>query len=243
MCPVADSNVFYRAEIEQKINSNFNFWYDACDRRVIVEKKGEWMFLRTLFLFGICLASNHVSGMEEVIELKEITDKRIRSLDAAQVFVSLSAQAEERGDYSFSSRLIAQVIKQKGLGSALMPDNEEVAFIKTLKKENPVGHSQLVKDVFQLLQAGEKLSELQQIRHRRVQAFDVAIQGKEKELRNLEKESARFDTYVNNNDKFFKNGGCCLMVVGVAEVLLLVITGILSGVSSDHRNPSCWSSQ
>ena len=74
------------------------------------------MFLRMLFLFGMCLASTHVSGME-VVELEEITDKRIRSLDAAQVLVSFNTQAEKRKDYSFSSRLIAQVVKQKGLGA------------------------------------------------------------------------------------------------------------------------------
>ena len=55
MCPVADSNVFYRAEIEQKINSNFNFWYDACDRRIIVKKGRMHVFTYVIFvrdLFG-----------------------------------------------------------------------------------------------------------------------------------------------------------------------------------------------
>jgi hypothetical protein len=201
------------------------------------------MFLRTLFLFGICLASNRVSGMEEVIEIEKIKDTRIRSLDAAQVLVSVHAQAEERGDYSFSSRLIAQVIKQKGLGSALMPNDEEVAIIKTFKKESSIRYSQLVKDVCQLLQAGEELSDLDQIRHRRVWAFDAEIQGKEKELCNLAMESARFDTYVNNNDKFFKNYGLCLTVAaGTLEVALLLITGLLT-LPPMYGDPSCWSSQ
>jgi len=198
------------------------------------------MFLRTLFLFVICLASSHASGME-VVELEEITDKRIRSLDAAQVFVSFHTQAEERKDYSLSSRLIAQVVKQKELGSALMPDDEEVAIIKTFKKENPIGYSRLVKDVFQLLQTGEKPSELQQIRHRRVQALDAAIQSKQEELRSLEKESARFDTCVNNNDKFFKDCGPCLVIVGVLEGMVLLLTGIFSGVRGGYYSPSCWS--
>jgi len=124
-----------------------------------------------------------------------------------------------------------------------MPDDEEVAIIKTFKKESPVEYRQLVKDVFQLLQAGEKLSELQQIRHRRVQALDEAILGKKKELLRLEEQTPRFDRYVNNNNKFFQNGGFLLVtVVGMLEVMTLLMTGIFTDPGTRY-DPSCWESQ
>lgn len=177
----------------------------------------------------------------EVVELEEIKDKRIRSLDTAQVLASVYTQ-EERENYSLSSQVIAQVIKQKGLGSKLMPDEGEVAIIKTLKKDDSVAYGQLVKDVFRLLQTGEELSELQQIRHRRVRALDKALQDKQKELFSLEEKEVQFDRCLNCSRNFRLGlGGTLLILLFGVEVVVLIITGVFS--ISSGGVPPCWSSE
>jgi hypothetical protein len=217
-------------------------------------KKGTKMFLQILFL--LCLFPLHTFCMEEgnsrsntsssysssetsekdssteLIEIKIDKNKRIKTLDAANVVASY--KSTEWPNYTIKSSIIAEVIKKRLLGAWKgRPNKDETQLIKDLKKNNPEQYTQLVSETFAELHA-EYTSTLRRLKASQYNLDNDVLKKNTKKLQQLQRGVKYFDTYIKNSDEFHNKGGtlalffCCYIITSA----VLIFTGVFSS--------DCW---
>jgi len=213
------------------------------------------MFLQILLL--LCLFPLHVFCMEdngrssassssssssetseekssiELVEIKIDKNKRIKTLDAANVVASYSSQ--EWPNYTIKSSIIAEVITEKILHNN-KPDTTHIQHIKDLKKNNSEQYQRLVTEIFDMLShTNVDTSELHALRTLQYTYDIYELKRKTEELQDLQKWIPYFDAtkkHWKDRDLRFCIG-MTLAISGFVEAFCLIFLGTLS--------EDCWS--
>ena len=192
------------------------------------------MRIYTLITIGLLLLNNYAMSMEMVVAKKN----KLREFDQAQVVASLKAETWK--DYSFSSRLIIEIIKQKKLLSNIAPTEAEILIIKNMKRDKRLQYDQLVEQLRDVLSTPVSVNEVETLRAQQWDIDRSAVRIKKEELRDMKEEITWYQNYSNKHEYFWRREQhSCAHQLGAllfTECCMLLVFGLVDMVvcSASH---------